>query len=440
VDILRALAALAVVVSHVPFSGGGLAPSLSLALSGLVRLGRLGVPVFLVLSGFCIHLAVARTLARGEGGRPNWVGFWKRRFRRLYPPYAAAIVVSLALYALAGPSAFPPFERIVSLPWDLLSHLLMVHNLFADYCFGLGNGPFWTLGLEEQLYALYALFLLLRCRRSLGSALGLTLLVSLAWQCGWRCLVGMDDGGPQPTLGPAPLALGRWLKWPLGLWFAWALGAVAAEAYAGGIRLPRWCTHRRTALLLAALGLATSHNALGLVASRVSQAGALPGLLGALAGVSDLAFSASAFVILNRWVTGETTGRFQGRTAHILGALGVMSYSLYLTHLPLVRLLSAWLPHDPTFVGWLCRLAVVVSACLAFAATFFWLIERHCLTAPRSAPAARPGQLAAPSALTGGATRPVLSAPAPLLPQPRECSPSSDRTGRLAERPMVWSR
>jgi peptidoglycan/LPS O-acetylase OafA/YrhL len=395
VDILRALAALAVLYHHVPFSAADLPPLAQSLLSVPTRLGRLGVPLFLVLSGFCIHLSVARGLARGEGVRPKWSAFWRRRFWRLYPPYLAAIVLSLIIYlGLAGPEAYPDIERVIALPWDLLTHVLMAHNLFADYCFGLGNGPFWTLGLEEQLYGLYALFLILRRRRSAWWIAGAALLACLVWQCTWKFCCGMDEGAVQPAWGTAPLALGRWLKWPIGLWFYWVLGALAAETYAGAVHLPVWCFSRRAALLFVALGLGTSHIALSIVnpaASQLTRLGiAAAPFLRLLSGCSEPAFAVSAFILLNRWVRAERHGHFQGRLAHFLGAIGVMSYSLYLTHLPLVRLLVHLLPDGTSLAIWFLRLAVVLPTCLGFAAVFFWLVERRFLCQPTAPPRQSP--------------------------------------------------
>ena len=72
VDVLRALAALAVLLHHVSFGADDLPGPARTLLSVPVKLGRLGVPLFLVLSGFCIHLSAARGLNRGEGVRPQW--------------------------------------------------------------------------------------------------------------------------------------------------------------------------------------------------------------------------------------------------------------------------------------------------------------------------------------------------------------------------------
>ena len=63
------------------------------------------MPLFFVISGFCIHLPYARALAAAdpETTAPDWKRFFARRFWRLYPPYLAALVVALALWWLAGP-------------------------------------------------------------------------------------------------------------------------------------------------------------------------------------------------------------------------------------------------------------------------------------------------------------------------------------------------
>src|SRR5205823_14160044 len=85
VDALRGLAALAVLAIHVPHvrpPQGGRKQLLFLP----AEYGTQGVTLFLVISGFCIHLGAARALARGAGARCDWAAFWRRRFRRLYPP------------------------------------------------------------------------------------------------------------------------------------------------------------------------------------------------------------------------------------------------------------------------------------------------------------------------------------------------------------------
>jgi peptidoglycan/LPS O-acetylase OafA/YrhL len=152
VDVLRGLAALAVVGTHVPhLAPGGWREHIFYWPSFLLDYGDQGVPLFVVISGFCIHLRAAKTESNTGHMSLDWRRFWLRRFQRLYPPYVAAIIFSLfcnfALHQRFLDSSTP-------LASDVTAHLLMVHNLSHDYGRNMGNAAFWSLGTEEQLYAL----------------------------------------------------------------------------------------------------------------------------------------------------------------------------------------------------------------------------------------------------------------------------------------------
>src|SRR5688572_12946641 len=93
IDYIRGFAILGVFVFH------GLTVDDRLLFSGWTRdfsnsyknlllpfnLGWLGVAVFFVVSGFCIHISFQ------QQGR-NWRGFLIRRFFRLFPPYLVALL------------------------------------------------------------------------------------------------------------------------------------------------------------------------------------------------------------------------------------------------------------------------------------------------------------------------------------------------------------
>ncbi|HZY86398.1 MAG TPA: acyltransferase [Gemmataceae bacterium] len=392
VDALRGLAALGVLCCHVPHplpeAGHG---SGWLFLPATV--GVHGVTLFLVISGLCIHLGAARALARGEGARCHWRAFWARRFRRLYPPYLAAVLFTL----LAALALFPDYPGLwaayqsgeVSPALDVLTHLLMAHNLFARYAGGLGNGPFWTLGLEEQLYALYAVLLLLRSRLPAGRTFAVTAAVTLLW-CSAGVVLGIVLRRPWVC----------WYTWPFGYWLLWGLGALAAEAHTGALALPRWCHNGRVAvgLLTGGVLLLPPGPNLPPVAGALLGRGGWLGPVGAwhppLHLLSGWLVGVACFVLLNRWLRFEAGGRFVGPSLRRLAAVGVMSYSLYLTHVPVLRLCDVGFTAARAGVSivWvLARYAVCVPACLGVAWAFFRLVERHFLN---TRPAAEGGKAA----------------------------------------------
>src|SRR5262245_59628731 len=81
IDLLRGCAALAVVMDHA-FKHGQFAAIDAAWFQGLraiVHNGVLGVPLFFVISGFCIHLPWARQAASGSTPRIPFRDFWARR-------------------------------------------------------------------------------------------------------------------------------------------------------------------------------------------------------------------------------------------------------------------------------------------------------------------------------------------------------------------------
>lgn len=112
--------------------------------------GWTGVQLFLIISGFLIHLSYLRT----QGQNFSFKKFYLRRFFRIYPPYLLLLLFLAFEYnrtVLQNKEGF----------FDLIAHIFMVHNL-KDSTFLSLNGPFWSLALEVQLYLIYPLFLYIR--------------------------------------------------------------------------------------------------------------------------------------------------------------------------------------------------------------------------------------------------------------------------------------
>ena len=361
-DAMRGGAALAVITYHAL----GVAPQT--AWSGwewwlprfteyLVHFAFAGVYLFFVISGYCIHLHWARTRAAGVQ-KPiiDFGKFWKRRVRRLYPPY----FVALALYVLY--IAFKtPVEVTGFYVWDIVLHLFMLHNVDPRSVYSI-NGAFWTLAIEEQLYLAYFLLLFLRIRYGWTK----TLLWCFSARAVW-------------------LVMSRVLSGPLGFhipvteaaatnWFIWALGALSVEAAMGVTKLPAWCSKISAGSV--ALGCAMG---LSLLLPMVDQKSWVhdAGWL-----VMHPAWGVGFFIFVNYSVAAEQRWRQKlSRVPHLISALasiGLISYSLYLTH-SFVLMHWYWFG----FTEWHIRtISVVITMPLsvAFAWLFFRAFERPFMT------------------------------------------------------------
>src|SRR4030095_8409939 len=137
--------------------------------------GYIGVFLLFVISAFCIHLQWAKSRSAGTNPKVTFGPFWKRRIRRLYPPYLIALALFLGITALTSGIDFTHFFF-----YDIGMHLLMLHNLDPKTCYSI-NGVFWTLAIEEQLYLAYFLLLFLRARLGWGITLGICLLARIGW-------------------------------------------------------------------------------------------------------------------------------------------------------------------------------------------------------------------------------------------------------------------
>ncbi len=380
IDALRGVAVLAVLTVHLPFSWSIALPldrpaatalAFPEAVTNLTEYGRFGVHLFLVISGFCIHMRWARS---PRSGGIDFVSFWRRRLTRLYPPYFAALAASVAgllfafgvmSHATSVAGAFG-YQTLSQLGADLVSLVLLLQNL-GDASQRIGNGPFWTLALEEQLYLLY--FLLLLGRRRLGWKWTLAGVASVTFA--WRV---------------APLLLpslpGHWLALGPARWIEWAFGALAVESYLGLVRLPAWCS---------SLGVALASIAVAAVIN-------WPGLLSAdvVSIVGDGAFGFAFFALVNLFVKLDRGGALRRRAvAIVLADVGVFSYSLYLTQEPVVAGTKQLLLHVGLAVGaWeaLVMIAARFAVAILVAYAFHRIVERPFIEISRRIGGGRPAQ------------------------------------------------
>lgn len=356
IDALRGVAALGVVLYHTLAQTKNAVPDNIFKLpvqviQFLSSLGYVGVFLFFVISGFCIHLRWAKARAAGQAEPVQFSAFWKRRIRRLYSPYLIALTLYLGLTALTTGISVTHF-----FVYDLVMHLLMLHNLDPLTSYSI-NSVFWTLAIEEQLYLAYFLLLFLRTRWGWGATLIICGLARISWfllaQVAW-----LMAGYNVPVAEAAASH-----------WFTWALGAIAVEAWFGLVQLPKWCRSIWVGCVALGLALATSAG--------------LP-LLEKDTVLHDLgwilmhpAWGFGFFVLLNRALQAEQSRpivSYTPRLIALLASVGVFSYSLYLTHELVI--MQSWIFSVKALPPMVNTLLIITPATVAFAWLFFQFCEK----------------------------------------------------------------
>ena len=156
IDGVRTLAVLGVIIYHL----------LSTTLPG----GYLGVPLFLLISGYFVTLQLVRQM--DQTGGIQLTKFYLKRLRRLYPVLIVMLTVTTAYITLFARDLLHNIKSTIA------TNLLWVYNWWeighGQSYFDRFNGesPFthlWTLGVEAQFYflwplILFMLFLILRKR------------------------------------------------------------------------------------------------------------------------------------------------------------------------------------------------------------------------------------------------------------------------------------
>jgi peptidoglycan/LPS O-acetylase OafA/YrhL len=172
-DGLRGIAALYVVAVHIEPAMEETLPYFWLLFEKTLRYGAFSVVIFIVLSGYVLMLPVVRSQNNFVSGG-LW-GYMKRRSRRILPPYYATLLGCLLLASIiflletftnfqwneiAGKGPFSPHFSWI----DVFSHLLLIHN-FSRTTHMTINPPMWSVATEWQLYFLFSILLLPIWRR-----------------------------------------------------------------------------------------------------------------------------------------------------------------------------------------------------------------------------------------------------------------------------------
>lgn len=338
-DGLRGVAALFVVANHVFLRAfPGYPVDRAPFWAAWFIYGRFAVVVFIVLSGFSLALSPA-----SHGWRLDGISrFAYRRARRILPPYWAALAFSLAVAWLIVP---PPGQG----PPDAKSVVvngLLVQNLVSAPS---PNRSFWSIAVEAQLYVVFPL-LLLMVRR--WGAIVMVAAVTLA-----VTTVGI--------LGPHASRLSVLIiQSPPDLAALFAVGILSAGIVGASAARRSWPW--------AWLGLAAAAPTL-VTAWWQGSVWTLDHLFWV-----DLALGPAIGCLLAGLATGQPASLLRLLDTRPMRSLGSSSYSLYLTHGPIVvvvyeRFVAGRVPQGvPAF---LVALAVVVPLTIGFARAFASVFE-----------------------------------------------------------------
>ena len=289
IDGLRALAVLSVVVYHCAHE--------------LLPGGFTGVDIFFVISGFLITSIIAPALARGEFSLAE---FYVRRSKRILP----ALFTVLAATLIAGLVMLTP-SGLAQLGTSTMAAAAFVSNV----AFWLDTGYFdaaaemkpllhtWSLGVEEQFYLLWPVALLVLAK--LRVALRIPVLLGLAASFALSCVIVAWDQATAFYLLPTR---------------AWELMAGAVLA----LDIVKPFERARARNVAASLGLALI--VAGLVALDADRD---------FPGAAALLPCGGAALLIQ---AGRGGDNWVGRLLSLrpLVFVGLISYSLYLWHWPLL--------------------------------------------------------------------------------------------------------
>jgi peptidoglycan/LPS O-acetylase OafA/YrhL len=309
-DGLRGLAALSVIVFHFYFQGA------------TTLLGTLGVDTFFVLSGFLITgilLNCRKLCDEGQPIFPTVRRFYIRRFLRIFPLFYLALFLATLLNLPGARQGF----------WWHATYTCNFYMAIHQKILG-ATGHFWTLAVEEQFYLAWPWVILFSSRKWLPRIIFAVVLAGILFRVATLHLPINASLLPFACLDP--LGMG-------------ALLAVLSEH-----------SMRKSLSVVRLLGVVAGLPLLALVMllNYTRRFHSLEYVLGNMA----VALVAAILILLCSESSGRTARLLSFRP---LSYLGVISYGLYVYHLPVWYLMGFdWTVHSlhRTFFGLVVTLAV----------------------------------------------------------------------------------
>jgi peptidoglycan/LPS O-acetylase OafA/YrhL len=174
----------------------------------LASLGKYGVAVFFVISGFCIQLSYAKSKDK------HWLPFFIRRSFRILPTYwfwlgvFACLTIVISWKAGLTPISFK----------NIGMHGLLLQNFRESIVYSI-NPSFWSLAVEAQLYLLFPVLVFSVSKWGWKPSLVFVFLIEIGFRF-WASCDGID-------LKPGEF-------FTLNYWWSWCIGAYVADRYVSG--------------------------------------------------------------------------------------------------------------------------------------------------------------------------------------------------------------
>jgi len=327
IDGLRSIAVLAVVGYHCKFLG---------AAGGFV-----GVDVFFVISGYLICGLILRDL---DCGRFSIARFYERRCKRILPALFAVLLFCIVASLLIA----SPFEA-ATVGKNVEGSAVSVSNVLfhreGSYFYGGGTlNPLlmtWSLAVEEQFYLCFPLIMLLLYYRSKKHLFAILVALSAA-----SLLLSMRMEFTHPEF-----------NFYLPFTRAWELGSGVLLAFYEARRPALWRRAQWHQDLLSWVGLALILSSIALYTPKVRFPGyeAIPPVLGAVLLLASRNGRANRLLSLPPFV-----------------GVGLISYSLYLWHWPILSFAAIISPVPVTPIN---RVFLMILAFSAAVLSYF-LVER----------------------------------------------------------------
>ncbi len=331
VDALRAIAVLPVILFH-------LNPSW---LPG----GYLGVDIFFVISGYLITGIIVKEITEHTF---TFTGFYRRRIRRILPALIAMMSAVLVAGIFINPVQLNEIARQIRAVIFINGNGALCDNIGNYWGTNASADPLlhtWSLGVEEQFYLLFPLliWLLLRYQsiaRTLIYVLGIGL-ISYLW-----FLIQSAANPPKAFYLLLPRA------WELMVGAAIALAAVSYDS----AQRPRWKSTAASWMGLAIILTAYVLPDYGSIFQRLRPLIAVPG------------------VMLFLWGSKSDSGLYKVIAHPAMVWIGLISYSLYLWHWPVIVFLKIWnATHDNCLnPGTMALSAIGLTLPLAIA-SYLWI-------------------------------------------------------------------